>query len=341
MTVHAYTSFSYSYLNRARVLGATLKEHHPDWVLWAFVTDKAPIGLHLNLAEEPFDYIVESEILFGEGFDSWVFCHDIVEACTAIKGRALLHILDQPEVSHVLFFDPDIAIFSKMDDIIDQFKFSSIGLTPHQISFEDDEQAILDNEIASLHYGIFNLGFLAVKNDIEGRRFANWWSLRLDYWCFDRLDIGVFVDQKWCNLIPCFFDDVFIFKDPGMNVASWNLSKRNISVCESGALLVNGKSLKFFHFTKLGPIGNTMTERYAADNEVVFEIWAWYERKVKYFTSTIIPNGWWYYGYFEDGSAIPKAARELYRDSEDLKAVFPHPFKDEFRNWLSVKTDIL
>src|SRR5690606_8750999 len=131
-----------------------------------------------------------------------------------------------------------------------------------------------------LQYGVFNLGFVAVSNDSEGLRFASWWAERLFDWCHDRLDIGIFVDQKWCNLVPCFFDNVKISRDPGYNVASWNLSQRRISFSNKGELLVNDSLLRFFHFTKLGPIGDAMTERYAASNIEVYEVWRWYRDEI-------------------------------------------------------------
>lgn len=337
MTVHAYTSFSFSYLNRARVLASSLRQQHPDWVIWAVLTDQPPDGFSFHVAEEDFDNVIYAEDLLGEKAEAWLFRHDIVEACTAVKGRALLHIMDQPNVDKVLYFDPDIAVFSSMDPVVKLLDEWSIVLTPHQTTPETTEIAVRDNEITSLHYGTYNLGFIAVKNDVEAREFANWWTKRLDEWCYDRLDIGVFVDQKWCNLIPCYFNSVKVLRDPGYNVASWNLSHRKATISQDGSILINEFPLRFFHFTKLGPVGNTMTERYAAGNTEIFEIWAWYEREVERFTDPAIPKGWWYYGMFENGIKIPKAVRELYRHREDLKSAFPEPRREgqsSFYDWL-------
>lgn len=144
-----------------------------------------------------------------------------------------------------------------------------------------DKQSLLDNEIASLDYGIFNLGFIAVRNDAEAQRFATWWAERLYDWCHDRLDIGIFVDQKWCNLIPCFFDNVKVLRDPGYNVASWNLSQRKLAFSADGEAQMNGKPLRFYHFTKLGPTGAVMTYRYANGNSEIFELWWWYADAVE------------------------------------------------------------
>lgn len=66
MTVHAYTSFSFSYLNRARVWAASLRKQHPDWVIWAVITDKEPKGFQFDLGKEDFDHAVYADDLFGD-----------------------------------------------------------------------------------------------------------------------------------------------------------------------------------------------------------------------------------------------------------------------------------
>jgi len=339
VTVHVYTSFSYSYLNRARVLAASLRRNHPDWVLWAVLTDKEPEGFELDRALENFDHWVTAEDLFGDQTERWLFGHDIVEACTAVKGRALERILDHPSCTKVLYFDPDIAVFNDLSPLADLLEAHAIILTPHQVDPEapSDRMALQDNEVTSLHYGVFNLGFVAVANNAEGRRFARWWSERLHDWCHDRLDLGIFVDQKWCNLVPCFFDGVKILRDPGYNVASWNLSQRKMTFDHSGQAMINGVPLRFFHFTKLGPIGDTMTRRYAGENTEVYELWSWYRREVARSTDTRIPKGWWHYRTFDNGEPIPKAVRVLYRGRIDLRSAFARPrsVAEGFYGWLA------
>lgn len=339
MAVHAFTSFSFSYLNRARVLSSSLRRQHPDWIIWAVLTDKEPDDFRFDLDKEDFDRVITAEELFGEETNRWLFGHDIVEACTAVKGRALQHILASPDAEKVVYFDPDIAVFNNLDPVVDLLDDYAIVLTPHQVDPEPmtDTRAIIDNEIASLDYGIFNLGFIAVSQHPEAHRFAKWWSDRLHDWCVDRRDIGVFVDQKWCNLIPCFFEDVKILRDPGYNVASWNLSHRRIHFDEDGCVKANGVPLRFYHFTKLGPVGETMTRRYAGSNAEVYELWWWYRQEVERATESGIPKGWWHYGRFDNGVEIEKHVRELFRDRNDLRAAFDDPFKTgqgSFLEWL-------
>ena len=337
MTVHVYTSFSYSYLDRARVLAKSLKSNHPDWMLWAVITDQPPPGFAIDLESENFDKILTAVDLFGKQTETWLFTMDIVEACTAVKGRALQYLLALPECTKVMYFDPDIAVFNTLSPIEKLLDKHPVVLTPHQIDPDEksDRQAIIDNEIASLTYGVFNLGFIAVANTPEGNRFANWWADRLQDWCHDRLESGIFVDQKWCNLIPCFFENVYVLRDPGYNVASWNLSQRQMVFDTAGKALINGRLLRFYHFTKLGPIGDTMTRRYAGGNIEIYELWTWYRQQITAASEASIPKGWWHYGVFDNGEPVPKSSRYLYRDRDDLKTKFDAPFSvaNGFYDW--------
>ena len=166
---------------------------------------------------------------------------------------------------------------------------------------------------------------------------AQWWNDRLLSFCYDDIPNGLFVDQRWCDHVPSFFEHVAILRNPGLNVASWNLSHREVSVDHRGNVLVNGVSLGLWHITKLGKVGDTLTRRYAKQNFEVYELWAWYRKQVEAATSDAVPNPYWAFGQFESGIAIPKSAREIYRHRVDLQQAFPDPYKSgpgSLEEWL-------
>jgi hypothetical protein len=332
MTIQCFTSFSFNYLGKARVLAHSLKRHHPDWQLAACITDRPPPGFTLDLAVEDFDRVIWAHDLPIDNIMGWLFSHDVIEACTAVKGPVLRQLIEEGH-DKILYFDPDIAVLGPLDPLVDWLNHYSVLLTPHQLAPDDELQAIIDNEVCSLIHGIYNLGFLAVRNDDNGRAFAQWWDKRLRDFCHDDKARGLFVDQKWCDHVPAMFDGVKIIRDPGYNVASWNLSRRRLSITPSGDILVNGVPLRFYHFTKLGPVGDTMTRRYAKDNTEVYELWSWYRRKVDAFTDPAIPGSFWHYAIFENGRMISKDARTLYRHRVDLRAAFLDPFQTQHHSY--------
>lgn len=339
MKVLCFSSFTFSYLNRARVLFRTLRRHHPDWELVALITDHPPEGVELDLEAEDFDRAVWFEDLDLPQPRSWLFGHDIVEACTAVKGPFLHQACEAGQHDAVIYLDPDTALVNRLDPIIDLLQTHGGVLTPHLLEPEDRQQAILDNELATLRTGIFNLGFLAIRTDGEGATFAKWWNDRLLAYCHDDIPRGLFVDQRWCDHVPALFETFKILRDPGYNVASWNLSRRKIAIDWAGEVSVNGVPLRFWHFTKLGPVGDGMTRRYAGFNYPVYELWNWYRRMVHDATDPRIPSRHWAFGRYDDGQPIQKAHRELYRYRADLAEHFPDPFAsgpDSFQSWLAV-----
>lgn len=335
MKVLCYSSFTFGYLNRARVLFQSVKRYHPDWHCVGLITDEMPPGFEWR-SQEPIDEIVYASDLPIPDFRKWLFKHDIVEACTAVKGPYALHAVSLG-YDAVVYLDPDTCLFSPLTAVLLALESADIALTPHQLVPDSTRQAIIDNELTSLKTGIYNLGFLAIRTTGEGRRMAQWWNDRLLSFCYDDVSKGLFVDQRWCDHVPSFFDRVTILRDAGLNVASWNLSNRTITFDEFGNVLVNGAPLGFWHFTKLGRIGDTMTRRYAKRNYQVYELWAWYRKQVEEATSDAVPGGYWAYAKFEAGVRIPKAARELYRHRIDLQMVFEDPYKsgpDSLEDWL-------
>jgi len=323
--VHCFTSATFAYLDRARVLGETLRRHHPDWTFWLCLPDEEPPGFAFDPGREPFDHVVRPADLGIPDLTAWIFGHDVVELCTAVKG-AMLHRLLENGAGKVVYLDPDIALFADLRPVEALLERHAVVLTPHLLHAETTVQGVLDNEIGALKHGIYNLGFLAVANTGEGRRFAQWWRDRLLAHCMDDVHAGLFTDQRWCDHAPALFDGVHVLRDPGYNVASWNVAHRPVEIGPDGVIRAAGRPLRFFHFTKLGAVGRTMLERNAGDRLAVFELVKWYEAALARHAAAGVPKGWWAYGTYADGTPIPRAHRRAYRAQPELRRRFPDPF---------------
>lgn len=340
--VHCYTSISLSYLNRARVLAETVRKHHPDWTLWLCLSDREPAGVRLNLKEGPFDRLVGIEELEIPDFDPWTFQHDLVELCTAVKGPMLCHLMEHG-AEKVIYLDPDIALFNSLDEVVRLLDRHPIVLTPHLTAPEETRMGIGENEIGSLKHGTYNLGFIAVSNDSEGRRFARWWRDRLIAFCYDDIAVGLFTDQRWCDLVPSLFGGTSVLRDPGYNVACWNLTNRPIEIGWDGAITAGGRPLRFFHFTKIDAGGEFILERYARGRHEPFELLRWYRERVAAHTTGAIPGGWWAFGRYDDGAPIARSHRVLYRERRDLRSRFPRPFASgpgSYQAWCAGRSEM-
>jgi hypothetical protein len=323
--VHCFTSASFSYIDRVRVLAKTLHQHHPDWELTLCLCDSEPPGFQFNLAKEPIDSLVRIGELGIPNLEQWIFMHDLIELCTAVKGLMLRRLLDAG-ASKVVYLDPDIAVVNSLKAIEELLDRYEIVLTPHQLSPDEEKQAIIDNEIGSLKHGIYNLGFLGIANRPEGSRFAEWWQSRLQDFCYADPANGLFTDQRWCDHVPAMFSNAYILRDPGYNVASWNLSRRPITIEHDGSIRAAGNLLRFFHFTKILSEGAIMLERYARSSIAVFELAKWYGDLLAENAAQGVPKGWWAFSNYADNSPIKKEERIAYRTRADLREAFPNPF---------------
>ena len=177
------------------------------------------------------------------------FKYNIVELNTSVKPFLLNWILDKG-YDAALYLDPDTMAFAPLDPLYAEFEKCSLLLTPHVL--HDSEGGILEVNAFSCN-GIFNLGFFGVKNDAIGRSALDWWARKLVDHCYLDYVRGLATDQKWADYFPSLFDRVGILKNPGCNMAIWNLHERVLSP-EGDGYRVNGMSrLLFYHFSGYNP----------------------------------------------------------------------------------------
>lgn len=299
------------------------------------MSDREPPGFTFDLSAEPFDRVLWTTQLPIQDIASWIFKHNLVEMCAAVKGPVLKLILDEG-ADVVLCMDPSVALFSPLDLIIEALATQSIVLTPQLIWPENNETAVWEDERSSQLPGPYNLGFVAVKNSAEGRRFAHWWHEPVADCCYDEPEKGsIHIDQRWCDLGPAFFDQVQVLRDPGCNVASWTFNKRPMRFDAEGQIFVEGAPLRFYQFNELDPDSELRLERYSGTSPVPFELVEWYRQATRRNAHPAVPPSWWAYERYSDGTFIEQADRTLYRSQPDLTARFPDPFAAEgYLAWL-------
>jgi hypothetical protein len=324
--VHVYTSITANYLPKAAVLAHTLKLSNPGLTFHLLLSDDLPADCPAQTLSA-FDHIVTPDKLAIENLKAWTFGHSVVELCTAVKGPMLEYLFDKVKAERVLYFDPDIAVLGSLDDLNATLSQHSVALTPHQLEPEETVQAIIDNEICSLAHGVYNLGFLAVRNTEQGLKFAHWWADRLLLFCHDDRPRGLFTDQRWVDLAPAFFDDIAILRNPGFNVATWNLTHRKASGKAPWNITINGQPLTFYHFSGFDSGAQlTMLDRYGKESPVLFDLRDWYLAECEKYGQSLLGNRPSKWANYDNGETITKQQRVLYRTRKDLQVAFPDPY---------------
>ena len=81
--------------------------------------------------------------------------------------------------------------------------------------------------------------------------FLDWWGRAPARDCLVAVEEGIFVDQRWIDFVPALFEHA-ILRDPGCNVAYWNLSPPP-GLWTPGGYEVNGQPLRFYHYSGFTP----------------------------------------------------------------------------------------
>jgi hypothetical protein len=231
-----------NYLPYARVLADSFFAHHPDGAFVVLLIDDE------ERAVDPGDGRIDCRRLADLGLDlaeirRLAGIYDVTELATAVKPLLLRKLVDEGCAS-VTYLDPDIRIYDSLDEASRLAIEHGIVLTPHTMQPYPRDDRQVDGFFV-LSAGVYNLGFIAIAP--SARRFLDWWWQVTRREALSDVSRNMFTDQRWVDFVPGFFDHA-ILKDPGCNVAYWNLHGRDLSH-DGNRYVVDGVPLRFFHFS--------------------------------------------------------------------------------------------
>jgi hypothetical protein len=212
------TIISKNYLPYARVLMDSAARWAPEMPRFVILVDR--VDEYFDPKNENFTLLLSEDLPIAES--SWFhFKYTILELSTAVKPYALEFLFERYGFDKLIYFDPDIKLYSSLDSLLALLDENQIVLTPHlTAAFEDDRRP---SELDILQSGAYNLGFIAISRGAESSRLLKWWQAKLYDRCIVDIPRGLFVDQKWMDLIPGMFEGVRILREPGYNVAYWSI----------------------------------------------------------------------------------------------------------------------
>jgi len=238
------TIVSPNYLAYARVLGDSLACHAPEAQFHVLVVNRPDAEVAAAVGATGLQATYATELGLAD-FEHLAYKYDLVELNTALKPSFLKSLFAQG-FDQVVYLDPDICLYQAPSPILEALQGAEIVLIPHSLSPAMD--GLRPSDIDFLRTGTFNLGFLALRRGSQSFALLDWWEKRCLSHGFNDPGFGTFVDQKWMDLAPCYFESVHVLKHAGCNVAYWNLHERAVQG-DGGQYLVNGAPLVFFHFS--------------------------------------------------------------------------------------------
>ena len=342
--LNACTIVSKNYICYARVLCDSFLAAHPEGRFFVLLVDRN--DGYIDAEAERFTLFEAEDLPNIPHLQGFLFKYTLLECNTAVKPFFLEHLIQGYELPNLVYFDPDILITGCLDELASLVERHSVVLTPHLTDPIDDDA--YPNEQAILQSGSYNLGFVAFRASEVGLKVIRWWQDRLYDKCVVRIADGLFVDQKWMDLVPGMFGgmdgEVCIHAHPGYNVAYWNLHGRTVELGPNGPTS-NGYPLIFFHFSGIRPesldgVSKHQDRFQLSDIGGAAELYREYAAKV-------IAAGYhdcvpWPYafGVFDNGVRIPDAARSLFLGLDaSEQGRFGNPFAaagdDSFFSWLN------
>jgi hypothetical protein len=275
-----------------------------------------------------FDYSNDNFSLFEMSeldnipqLEKFIFRFTILELNTAIKPYVIEKLFDRG-YQKVIYIDPDIKIYGDLTEMVGLLDRNEILLTPHLTGLLADDKS--PTELDILRSGTYNLGYVGLRQSDNTKSLVRWWQSKLYTECVVDLPRGLFVDQKWMDMVPGLFDAVYIQRHEGWNVAYWNLAHRSVA-SEQDKYRVNGQELVFFHFSGFNADHKTLskhqdrfTRRSAGD--AVAALCDDYADDLERYGADVCRSLPYAYGKFPDGTPIPDQARYIYRDEMDWAA---------------------
>lgn len=314
-----FTICSKNFLAQALTLKASLNKHEPK------------VDFHIFLADLSSPEIQELDVIRLD--ESWIpkwremaFKYDVVEFNTSIKPFCFQKML-AIGYDNVVYMDPDLYVTHELSYLWDNLESHSVILTPHITSIELADEGLLP-ETDFLFAGIYNLGFVALRNNDIGLKIVQWWSHQLESYCFVSPSESLFTDQKWMNFIPSFFPKETLISDHlGLNVSYWNLHERELIVKNDGYFIRDKSSEKewpllIFHFSGFKPTNDKMISAHQPYYNV--DSFPSFIPIIKEYKELEEKNGYehfsklhYAFNAFEDGLLITGFQRRLYRATEN------------------------
>lgn len=248
MTDRVYcTYFDHNYLSRGVALYRSMQRHAPGCRLWVLcLSDVArKILVDLNLPG-----IVAVSLADFEAADRELAAtrssRSIVEYYFTCTAPWMLYVLErEPRAEWITYLDGDLYFYQSPEVVFDELKDASIAIIAHRYA---------PNLERRRSFGTYNVGWVGMRNDLDGRAVVQWWRTKCIEWCYDYVDGDRYADQGYLDSFSTLSPRVKSIENIGANLAPWNIANYRIDF-RGDMVMVDQKPLIFFHFQGLRTAG--------------------------------------------------------------------------------------
>lgn len=240
------TLFNYKYLPRGLLLYKSLQRNVVNFHLYIFAFDQLTFDY---LKNKNFKYV--TVISLSEFEDKNLLkiknTRTPTEYFWTCTGSTLIYLFKKFNLKDCVYLDSDIFFFSYPVNFFKKFKKYSCVITKHNYAKKYDQ---------SKTNGIYCVQFLYFKNNLIGNRILRDWRNKCLKWCYNRVEKNKFGDQKYLDIWPKKFNQVFVSDHLGAGLAPWNLidfnlKKKKKSLRIENKLTKKNYELIFYHYHDL------------------------------------------------------------------------------------------
>jgi lipopolysaccharide biosynthesis glycosyltransferase len=223
----------------------SIRRHDSDVKLFLMLTE--PVSIHLDDIDVLY---VKDIIKHDEDGKKITEIYAYYPDCMrwSLKPVIMRYLLKQFPESNVIYCDCDLCFYNKPTHLYDYIEKGGIVLTP--MWRPTDPAPDLGEFRASFTDGFFNAG--CVTANTKGLVALDWWTKVCMSGCEINAKKGMFLDQRYLDLLLLYFPQTVVCQHKGYNVADWNVQIRN-EFLDSNQDLKELFEVILIHFT-----GNTI-----------------------------------------------------------------------------------
>lgn len=156
------------------------------------------------------------------------------EYCWTCGPSAIHHFLIKYNLESITYLDSDLMFFSDPHLVAKEVSNSSVAIT---------EQGL--GEKAARTYGKYCVQYMTFRNDKDGLDALIWWRDSCIEWCFQKLEVTRYADQKYLDEFPKRWNNVYVIQNLGVGIAPWNMYRYSYS---DNTFTYKGKEYPFVFF---------------------------------------------------------------------------------------------
>ncbi|MDX2002181.1 MAG: hypothetical protein SFW35_07105 [Chitinophagales bacterium] len=241
------TISTYSHLAQSFAMINSLQLFMPQVQAFILVVDKSSLDVNIQAVPASIEllYANSNDIVpytaphykkYRKGSDSLRW---------SLKPALLKFIFEQRGIESAFYADNDLYFFENPSFLFDELERHSFLLCPHW-RIHDPKASRAWFEV-NFRDGVFNAGFVGATKD--GNEIVDWWREACLYECRISRSRGLYVDQKYLDLVPAIFENIGIIQHRGCNVAYWNQIENKRSMKEGKVFINERWPLIFMHIT--------------------------------------------------------------------------------------------